>query len=283
MSLPTRDQRKQLSAQFFGQLVPIYDRTGPRFFSHFGERLVERAELKPAVRVLDVATGTGIVALLAAEQVGAAGSVLGIDLAQGMVDAAMHERDARGIQNVDFRVMDAENLDLPDASFDAVLCGFGMMLFDEPRPCDELFRVLVPGGTVALTTWGRDDERWAWMGELHRQYAPFPPPSSADHPAPLTTRTAEGMTAKLSRAGFNDVRVFSEDYEIFYADADEWAAGSGSIPTRALFQFVSPAERDTILSRAYDHMNAMQTVDGIPQRLNVLYTRARKPSQGKTE
>lgn len=282
MSQPTREQRKQMGAKAFGQYAPVYDRVGPRFFAHFGQRLVELAELEPGMRVLDVATGPGIVALPAAERVGKDGYVLGIDLAAGMIDAAIHERDARGVQNVDFRVMDAEDLDLPDGSFDALLCGFGLMLFDEPRPCAEFFRVLKPGGTVALSTWGRDDERWAWMGDLLKRFSPFqPPPPPADQPAPLTTRTAEGMTARLSLAGFADVRVFSEDYEIFYADSDEWAAGSGSIPTRALSQFVSPAERDRILSIAADHMKAMQTVDGIPQRLNTLYTLARKPIRGE--
>ncbi|MFN8451006.1 MAG: methyltransferase domain-containing protein [Anaerolineae bacterium] len=282
MSQPSREQRKQMGAKAFGQFASVYDRIGPRFFAHFGRRLVELAQLEPGARVLDVATGPGIVAFPAAERVGEGGYVLGIDLAPGMIDAAIHERDERGVRNVDFRVMDAEDLDLPDGSFDALLCGFGLMLFDEPRPCAEFFRVLKPGGTVALSTWGRDDERWAWMGELLKRFSPFQPsPPPADQPAPLTTRTVEGMTAKLSRAGFTDVRVFSEDYEIFYADADEWAAGS--IPARALFQFVSPADHDEIVAIAADHMEAMRTADGVPQRLNALYTLGRKPIQEMTE
>lgn len=278
----TREQRKQMGARMFGQFAPTYDRVGPRFFSHFGQRLVELAELKSGIRVLDVATGPGIVAFPAAERVGAQGYVLGIDLSQGMIDTAEQERDARGVQNVEFRVMDAENLDLPDNSFDTILCGFGMMLFDEPRPCAEFFRVLKPGGSVALSTWGRDDERWVWASELFRRYTGFaPPPRAADQLAPLTTQTAEGMTAKFRGAGFTDVRVTDEDYDILYASIDEWAAGS--MTARMLRQLAPPASHEEVFRLASEHLNAMKTPQGIPQRLNALFTLGRKPGKKEVE
>ena len=115
-------------------------------------RVLECAAPASGERVLDVACGTGIVTRAAAAAVGPHGSVLGVDLSAGMVDAARRRTvDA----NVRFVRMDAEHLELPDAAYDVALCALGLMYMPDPlRAVAEMRRVLRPGGRVALAVWG---------------------------------------------------------------------------------------------------------------------------------
>jgi ubiquinone/menaquinone biosynthesis C-methylase UbiE len=113
-------------------------------------------------RVLDVACGTGLASFVAAAAVGEGGSVLGVDISQGMVDAAARRAHERGVHNARFERMDAERLELPDAAFDAALCGLGLMYVPTPETAlRELRRVLRPGGRVGLAVWG-ERRRCGW-------------------------------------------------------------------------------------------------------------------------
>ena len=146
--------RKEQTRALFDRLAPDYD-AGPRCFTHFGGRLVDVVGIAPGQRVLDVATGRGAVLFPAAERAGTAGSVVGIDLAEGMARATNAEAEHRGL-SAHVHVMDAEHLDFPDATFDHVLCGFGVMFFpDQGRALAEFRRVLRPRGQVCVSTWQR--------------------------------------------------------------------------------------------------------------------------------
>jgi ubiquinone/menaquinone biosynthesis C-methylase UbiE len=111
------------------------------------KELLTLARLAPGERVLDVACGTGIVTLSAAHAVGADGHVLGVDLSGQMVDSGRRRAEALGLSNVSFERMDAEQLDIPDASFDVALCSLGLMYAPEPEQAvREMRRVLCPAG-----------------------------------------------------------------------------------------------------------------------------------------
>ena len=80
--------------------------------------------------------------------------MVGVDLAQGMVSEARRKATAEGLDNIDFLVMKAEKLDLPDSSFDGVLSRFGLMLLENSRAgCEEMLRVLKVGGRYAVAVW----------------------------------------------------------------------------------------------------------------------------------
>lgn len=114
------------------------------------------AALAPGEQVLDLACGTGLVTLAAAASVGSSGSVLGTDLSGQMVAVARRRAAAQQVSNVTFKRMDAETLDLPDATFDVVLCSLGLMyVHDAQRAIREWRRVLKPGGRVAIAVWGK--------------------------------------------------------------------------------------------------------------------------------
>ncbi len=138
--------------------VADYDRYWVPVLRGCSERCLDLAALQPGERVLDVATGTGVAAFLAAAAVGPAGEVVATDLAEKMVDATRQEAARRGVANMSFERVDAEDLGFPDASFDAALCVLGLMYPADPQAAiNQMHRVLKPGGRAAVCVWGRRD------------------------------------------------------------------------------------------------------------------------------
>jgi SAM-dependent methyltransferase len=132
-----------------------FDYPALSFWSRFGDRTIERLGLEPGERVLDVCCGSGASALPAAARVGPTGSVIAIDLSERLLDLCRAKAVMRGLQNVEVRLGDMEHLDLADESFDAVVCVFGLFFAsDMPRAAAGLWKLVRPGGRLAITTWG---------------------------------------------------------------------------------------------------------------------------------
>ncbi len=147
---PTPEEQKRRIRERFNTMASGYDSL--TFVKVVAGKLLELVDLKPGMRVLDVGTGTGMVAMAAAQAVGPTGRVIGHDLAPEMIAAAQAKAAASGLTQIDFRLGDAEHLPFPDESFDAVM--FASSLFfvpDIPGALREARRVLAPGGWVAFT------------------------------------------------------------------------------------------------------------------------------------
>jgi len=141
---------------FTGTAAETYQRHFvPAIAVPVSDGLLEIARLQRGERVLDVACGTGVVTRRAAEQVGPAGSVTGIDLAPDMIDVAKATEGPAGA-HIEWHVADAASLPLPDASYDVVLCQMGLMFMeDRTAALAEMRRLLTPGGRIALNTPGK--------------------------------------------------------------------------------------------------------------------------------
>jgi ubiquinone/menaquinone biosynthesis C-methylase UbiE len=125
-----------------------------RFYTPVGDRLIESAQLQSGQTILDIATGTGIVALNAAKIVGDAGKVIGVDISSGMLSYAKQKLAAEGLKNVDFQEADAENLTFTDNSFDVILCSLAICyLTDIPTAFRQWHRFLKPRGILAFNAW----------------------------------------------------------------------------------------------------------------------------------
>ncbi|RNL85888.1 class I SAM-dependent methyltransferase [Halostreptopolyspora alba] len=139
--------------------------------------LCDAVDLRPGARVLDVATGTGHVALAAARRFC---EVTGIDYVPALVEVARRRADTEGIP-VDFREADAEALPFPDGTFDYVLSALGVMFTaDHQRAADELVRVCAPGGRIGLVSWTPTGFVGELLTTVGRHAAPPPgaqPPS----------------------------------------------------------------------------------------------------------
>lgn len=182
------------------------------------DALLERARLVPGERVLDVACGTGLVALPAALAVGRQGRVLGVDISGRMVEAASHRARALQAANASFARMDAEALDLPDACFDVALCALGLMYLPHPeRALAEMRRVLRPGGRVALAVWGaRANCGWAPV-------FPIVDAEVSSEVCPLFFRLGQGqaLSGLCADAGFDFVEQVRIGANLAYAGAEE--------------------------------------------------------------
>lgn len=149
------DQAKARAAATYNAASDAYDDPANSFWSRFGRDTVARLGLRRGDRVLDVCCGSGASAIPAAEAVGPEGSVLGIDLAERLLALARAKAGASGLRNIEFRAGDMLDLRLPAASFDAVVCVFGIFFVpDIAAAVGALWHLVTPGGKLAITTWG---------------------------------------------------------------------------------------------------------------------------------
>jgi len=127
------------------------------------DSLLTMASLQPGLRVLEVACGTGLVTLRAAERIGPDGTLFATDISGEMVAVTAAEVESRGLHNVTTARTDAESLPVEDAGFDAAICALGLMYVAEPiNALAEMRRAVRPGGKVVATVWGeRKNCAWA--------------------------------------------------------------------------------------------------------------------------
>lgn len=139
------NEYKQQIADLYSDRSNSYDNGA--WHPRIARRLVEYADIRPGQQVLDLATGTGMVAIEAAQIVGDEGRVIGIDIATGMVDRAIQKVTALGLSNVEFQVADAEALDFPDRSFDRIFCSSAFIwMSDLSNALRQCYRLLKADG-----------------------------------------------------------------------------------------------------------------------------------------
>jgi len=187
----------------------------PAVFAAWTERLIEAAGLGAGDATLDVACGTGVLARRALEVVGKGGRVAGLDPAPGMLAVAQEQAP-----DVDWRLGPAEALPFEAASFDAALCQFGLMFFeDRPAALREMIRVLRPGGRVAAAVWAGPEANLA-----HAEVAGLLDDQAGREAGnavrvPFALGDAEALASMFEDAGFEAVQVGVEQEEARFPSA----------------------------------------------------------------
>jgi SAM-dependent methyltransferase len=214
----------ELDATFAGSIPSIYDRClGPLIFEPYAEDMARRVAEDAPRSVLETAAGTGIVTVALARALPTA-AITATDLNQSMLDLAASKRHA---SSVTFRQADAQALPFEDGSFDAVVCQFGVMFFqDKPKAYREARRVLRPGGRFLLNVWDRIEENAFAHVVAQTIQAAFP-----DDPPQFMERTPHGyfdtgrIEADLRAAGFGEVATEAVDLQSRAPSAREPAVG----------------------------------------------------------
>lgn len=191
------------AAHTYNSASDHYDDPANSFWERFGRRTVERLELRPGMRVLDVCCGSGASALAAAEAVGPNGYVLGVDLAENLLALGRSKAASRNFRQVEFRTGDMLNLSIPETDFDAVVCVFGIFFVsDMVEAVRQLWQRVGVGGRLAITTWGPlffeplNTEFWNSVRELRPDlYKGFHPWDRVAQP--------EGLRELMLAAGVN--------------------------------------------------------------------------------
>lgn len=190
----------------------------PALFAEWAPRLATAASLRPGHEVLDVACGTGVATREAAARVGAGGSVVGLDRNAGMLATAR-----RRSPELDWREGRAEALPFDDAAFDAVLCQFGLMFFDDRADAlAEMRRVLRPGGRLALAVWDglARTPGYAAMTDLLR--ALFGDELAEALGAPFVLGNTSELAALFAAAGMEDASIATAVGQARFPSVDDW-------------------------------------------------------------
>jgi ubiquinone/menaquinone biosynthesis C-methylase UbiE len=171
--------------------------------------MLNMAQVKAGYRILDVAAGAGEQSITAAEKVGPNGYVLVTDLAPKILEFALESAAEKGMNNVEIKEMDGENLTLPDDSFDTVISRVGLIYFpDQQKALGEMKRVLKPGGYVAAIVYSTaaNNKFFSTPVSIIRSRAQLPPPL-VGQPGPFSLGDDGALGDALTKAGFVNVKT----------------------------------------------------------------------------
>jgi ubiquinone/menaquinone biosynthesis C-methylase UbiE len=234
------------AASTYGAAADHYTGDALSFWDRLGSATVSRLPLAPGAFVLDLCCGAGASAIPAAHAVGPAGRVLGIDAAAPMLELARAKAARQGLANIDFRCGDATQTGLADGSFDAVVCVFGVFFApDMAAFMQEMWRLVRPGGVLAVTTWGAglfepaNSHFWRCVGQVE------PSLVKAFNPWDEIT-TPAALAGLFSHAGIPDPAVEAAGSQHHLEHPDNFwdiVLGSGY---RATVNALSPSQGDRL-------------------------------------
>jgi ubiquinone/menaquinone biosynthesis C-methylase UbiE len=250
-----------MGLRFSDDALPVaYDRLfTASLFEPWARILIDLVGVRPGDAVLDVATGPGTVARMVAARAGTSGRVVGVDISEPMLEVARSKPAEPGAAPIEFIRRSADDLQLPDASFDVVLCQQGLQFFpDQIAALREMRRALNPRGRLGISVWakgyGRDIEELLseCLTELGARQPTYP--NFGTH--------ADDLTAALSEVGFVPIRGEDRTLEIRLSGGvqellESWGAGPMRAELMALDsahaqQFCDCVSREVLLRFSRD-------------------------------
>jgi SAM-dependent methyltransferase len=228
--------------------------------------MVRRLDPQPGDTVLELAAGLGDTGLMTARLVGESGRVIITDFAPEMIAAARRRAEELGVENAEFRVLDAERMDLQTDSVDGVLCRWGYMLMIDPaKAFAETRRVLRPGGRLAFSVWAARERNptVSLAGNVLVELGHTPPPDPQE-PGAFVLADPERIRRLVVGAGFAEPEIEEVPFRWTFANKDAYwrflteTAASVSRVLRTL----SPEAQNTVRERVHEAARPFYSGDG---------------------
>lgn len=218
------------------------------------EWLIRELAPRPGDTVLELAAGVGDTGFEAAAIVGEGGRLISTDLSPAMLGAARRRGAALRVENVDYRLIDAQRIELESGSIDGVLCRFGYMLMPEPAVAlAETRRVLRPGGRLALAVWGAPERNPFFTAIVMSllQHGHMPPAGPGD-PGLFGMASSERTGALLKGAGFGQVHAEEVTVRFPVPGIDEYVGivADTAGPIALVLRGLPGAERESVKRQA---------------------------------
>ncbi len=266
-------QTATAQAEAWEQLIPLRQ----HLYGAATTRMLEAARLKPGDQVLVIAAGTGDQSRQAARVVGSSGSVLATDTSQEMLRVAARLAEHEGLTTIRTQAMNAEQLDLPANTYDAVISRFGLMLIpDRRRAFTEIYRVLKPGRRLAALVWSTP-ERNPLLILDDAILAKFPTVQDPAEPRsdPFSLADAMLFASALAAAGFQQVTVQALPLTFSFPSFETLTAWWRPRFEQAL-AVLEPASRQRLLGEAHQAVGLFERQEGIVAPAQVLLGIGRK-------
>jgi SAM-dependent methyltransferase len=215
--------------------------------------MVAQLDPQPGQTILELGSGTGETGFAAARRMGDSGRLISTDLPPAMVEVAKRRAEELGVSNAEFRVMNAEHIDLGDGTVDGVLCRWAFMLMPDPgKAMAESRRVLRPGGKLALAVMGGPAQN-PWASSVAMSIVSLgliPPIDPKAAGGVFSLAEPDTLRELLGRAGFGEVRIEDMEFQLRFSDfEDYWSfvrefAGAVAILLRSFSDEQRAAVRD---------------------------------------
>lgn len=244
------------------------------------ERMLDLTGIGAGSRVLDIAAGAGSQTLAAARKVGPTGVVLATDISSNILEFAEHQARAAGLGNVATRTMDGEELDIEDASFDAVISRLGLIYFpDQQRALAEMRRVLRRGGRVSAIVYSTPERNgfFSIPVSIIRRIANLPAPAPG-LPGPFSLGAPGVLAQAYEQAGFRDIEVQAIDAPVRFPSAADCLRfereSFGAL--HAMLAGVSEDEREQAWAEIEQELHQFEGPDGFVAPCELLVGAATK-------
>ena len=268
---------KQLTTRLFDLVANRYDNPSQRFFALCADKLVALAKIKRGQKVLDVATGTGMVAIAAAQAVGPEGRVQAIDLSEHMITQAHKNMQRAGFNNTDFHIMDGEQLEFKSRYFDVVLCSFGLFFMpDMQAALQNWYRVLKPGGKIIFTSFA--ETAFQPLSDIYlaqmKEYGIEPPSLRW-----LLLKSEQTCQEMLQEAGFTQAQTQSAQMGYHLTNSMDWWEIIQSSGFRGLYERLNSKQQTEFQQKHLAALEPHQTEQGLWLDVQTIYSSAIRPSE----
>lgn len=269
--------KRNIIKDTFDAICEGYDDEALAFFPRSAAALARRLKLAGDERVLDVATGTGHLALSISNSL-PDGHVTAIDFSHGMLRCASRKAERNDLHNIEFLEMDMQSMDLESGSFDIAVCSFGIFFVEDMlAQLKKITALLKPGGRLAISTF-EENHFFSPLVELMFDRLDT---YGVEKPPPTWKRvgSADGCRQLLKASGLTNIHIDYENVGYYLAAADEWWRVIWNGGFRRLVEQLSPEQRERFKAEHQEEVDGLRTADGIWLDVGVLFSSGEKPGE----